>query len=256
MERAAIAYLEEHREANLSIWTEALFPAELLLLHVSPVYYGFGAPKGDGAAVVLIPGFLCPDAYLVPLSSWLGRIGYAPLFSGIGFNADCPNVLIKEKLNKIIDDALETTGQKVHLIGHSLGGIIARALAAQRSKDVASVITLGAPFRGIVAHRSILRAAEVVRLRIVEERNATVLPNCYSGRCTCDFVRSVKRCMPPCVLETAIYTQDDGVVDWQYCTTHDSNADFAVPGTHVGLPFNPAVYKIISERLAEATGTA
>jgi hypothetical protein len=62
--------------------------------------------------------------------------------------------------------------------------------------------------------------------------------------------------MPSKVLETAIYTQDDGVVDWQYCTTTDCNADFAVRGTHVGLPFNPAVYQIIADRLAEASGAA
>ena len=256
MARTRTTYLEEHKEANLSIWSEALFPAELLFLHASPVYYGFGVPQGDRAAVVLIPGFLAPDAYLMPLRWWLERIGYTPVCSGIGFNADCPNVLIDEKLNETIEDALEATGRKVHLIGHSLGGIIARALAAQRSKDIASVITLGAPFRGIVAHRTVLRAAERVRLRVVEDRKATVLPDCYTGRCTCDFVKSLRRCMPPCVLETAIYTEEDGLVDWQYCTTNDCNADFAVRGTHVGLPFNPAVYQIIADRLAEATYTA
>ncbi len=252
MGRTRATYLQEHLEANVSIWTEALFPAEVLLLHASPVYYGFGVSKGDGSAVILLPGFLCPDAYLIPLGSWLERIGYVAVYSGFGFNADCPNALIEEKLNTVVDDALEATGQKVHLIGHSLGGVIARALAAQRCEDIASVITLGAPFRGIVAHRSILHAAEKVRSRIIEERKSRVLPDCYTGRCTCDFVRSVKQCMPDCVLETAIYTEADGVVDWQYCTTNDCNADFAVCGTHVGLPFNPAVYQIIADRLCAA----
>ncbi len=251
MDRTRGSYLEDQREANISIWTEALFPAEVLLLHASPVYYGFGVPDGDESAAILIPGFLCPDAYLIPLGSWLERIGYVAVQSGIGFNADCPNALIEEKLNEVVDDALKTTAKKVHLIGHSLGGVIARGLAAQRPQDVASVITLGAPFRGIVAHRSILHAAEKVRSRIVEERKG-VLPDCYTGRCTCDFVRSIKRCMPDGVLETAIYTEADGVVDWQYCTTDDCNVDFAVCGTHVGLPFNPAVYQIIADRLAEA----
>jgi triacylglycerol lipase len=226
MGRTLLTYLEDHQETTVPIWTEALFPAELLFLHAAPVYYGLGVPRGDGTAVVLIPGFLAPDAYLLPLHWWLGRIGYAALGSGIGFNADCPNVLIEEKLNKTIEEALEVTGRKVHLIGHSLGGIIARAVAAQRPKDVASVITLGAPFRGIVAHRTVLRAAESVRLRVVQERKAGVLADCYTGRCTCDFVKSVRKCMPSKVLETAIYTQDDGVVDWQYCTTTDATQIF------------------------------
>ena len=53
--------------------------------------------------------------------------------------------------------------RKIHLIGHSLGGIIARSVAAQRPDDVASVITLASPFRGTVAHRTVLQAAEAVR---------------------------------------------------------------------------------------------
>ena len=149
---------EESQEANVPILGEVMFAAELLLLHAAPVYYGLGIPHGDGSAVILLPAFLCPDAYLAPMHQWLARIGYKSFFSGIGFNTECPNLLIKQQLNATIGKALATSGRKVHLIGHSLGGIIARAIAAQRPSDVASVITLGAPFRGTVAHSSILYA--------------------------------------------------------------------------------------------------
>ena len=44
--------------------------------------------------------------------------------------------------------------------------------------------------------------------------------------------------MPDSVLETAIYTQHDGVVDWRYCMTGNADNDFEVPGTHIGLAFN------------------
>jgi pimeloyl-ACP methyl ester carboxylesterase len=253
MGRAQITYLEDHQEAKVPIWNEALFAAELLLLHASPVYYGLGVPRGNSAAVVLIPGLLCADAYLMPMRWWLERIGYAAIYSGIGFNAECPNILIQECLNGTINEALESSGQRVHLIGHSLGGIMARSIAAQRPKDVASVITLGAPSRGIVAHRSVLGVAERVRLQIVEEHGSGVLPDCYTGRCTCDFVKSARRSMPASVLETAIYTEDDGIVDWHYCTNDDCNTDFAIRGTHIGLAYNPSAYSIIAERLAEAT---
>src|SRR5690242_19628352 len=147
-------------EANVSLWTEALCGAELLLLHTSPVFYGFGVPRGDGSGVVIIPGFLGTDVYLLELHAWLGRIGYRPYFSGIGLNADCPNLLIRYRLSETIEAALKETGRKIHLIGHSLGGVLARSVAGQRPKDVASVITLAAPFRGTVVHRTVLRAAE------------------------------------------------------------------------------------------------
>jgi triacylglycerol lipase len=242
----------DYEEANLPILTELLFAAELILLHAAPVYYGLGAPKGDDSGVVLIPGFLCPDHYLLPLHRWLGRIGYLSFRSGISLNAECPNILIRHCLNDAIDKALDKTGRKIHLIGHSLGGIMARSIAGQRAKDIASVITLGAPFRGTVAHSGILRAADAVRHRILKKHGPGVLPACYTARCTCDFVDSLQRDVPSSVLETAIYTHDDGLVDWRYCKTDNPETDFQVTGTHIGLAFNPSVYGIIADRLAQA----
>jgi len=239
-------------EADVTIWKEALFGAEFLLLHASPVYYGLGVPRGNGSGVVLVPGFLGTDAYLAQLRSWLQRIGYRPYFSGIGLNAQCPNLLIQRKLNESMERALGETGRRIHLIGHSLGGIIARSIANQRPDDIASVITLASPFRGTVVHKAVLRAAEAVRVQILEEHGTNVLPTCYTGRCTCRFLDSLKRKLPKSVLETAIFTRNDGVVDWHYCVTGNPRADFEVPGTHIGLAFNPSVYGIIANRLAAA----
>ena len=244
--------LQSNEAADISIWTEALFTAELLLLHAAPVYYGLGVTHGNGSGVILIPGLLAPDLYLHPMHSWLGRIGYEPYFAGIACNAHCPNLLIEGRLNDAIKRALAETGRKVHLIGHSLGGIIARSIAAQRPDDVASVITLAAPFRGTVAHKAVLHIIERVRDRILDEYSTDVLPDCYTTRCTCDFMDSLRRSMPKSVLETAIYTKQDGIVDWRYCKTNSLHADIAVTGTHLGLVFNPSVYSAIAHRLAEA----
>lgn len=245
-------FQSEIAEADVTLWKEALFAADLLLLHASPVYYGLGIPRGDRSAVVLVPGFLGTDAYLTQMHSWLSRIGYRPYFSGIGLNAECPNLLIQQRLNDNIDKALLDTERKIHLIGHSLGGIIARAVASQRPDDIASVVTLASPFRGTVVHRTVLRAAEAVRKHILEEHGRGVLPTCYTGACTCDFIDSLRRKIPHSVLETAIYTRNDGIADWRYCMTGAAECDFEVPGTHVGLAFNAAVYAIIAKRLALA----
>lgn len=239
-------------EADVTLWTEALFAAELLLLHAAPVFYGFGVPRGDGSGVVIIPGFLGTDIYLMEMHAWLGRIGYRPYFSGIGVNAECPNLLIQRHLAATIKQAVEETGRKIHVVGHSLGGVIARSVAGQRPKQIASVITLAAPFGGAVAHRTVLRVAEAVRMRILQEHGRGVLPDCYTGRCTCDFIYSLRQDIPDSVLQTAIYTRDDGVVDWRCCVTRNPDVDFEVPGTHVGMAFNPSAYIIVAERLAMA----
>lgn len=245
-------YIRDMLEADVSPWTEALFAAELLLLRASPVYYGLGIPRGDKSGVVIIPGFLGTDTYLLEMNAWLRRIGYRPYFSGIGVNAECPNLLIQWRLKATIDKARQQTRRKIHLIGHSLGGIIARSIAHQRPQDIASVITLGSPFRGAVAHGNVLRAAESIRRKILEEHGPNVLPACYTGHCTCDFIESLRSVTPLSVATTAIYTRTDGVVDWRYCITGDPEIDCEVPGTHVGLAFNSTVYTTVAERLAAA----
>lgn len=245
-----------HVEAAVSIWKEVLFGAELLLLHASPVFYGLGVPRGDNSGVVIIPGFLATDDHVRHLHSWLQRIGYRPYFSGIGINAGCPNLLVRERVTATIDRAIAETGRKIHLIGHSLGGIMARSIAARRPSKIASVIALASPFRGTVAHRSVLQVAESIRQQTLIEQGHKVPRGCSTSHCTCVFVKSLRREISPDVVETAIYTRDDGVVDWRYCRTGDSAIDFEVPGTHLGLVFNPSVYTIIAARLAEAGAMA
>jgi hypothetical protein len=78
------------------------------------------------------------------------------------------------------------------------------------------------------------------------------LPDCYTARCTCDFVCSLRTAIPDEVAQTAVYTKDDGVVDWRYCVTGDPDIDFEVPGTHIGMVYNASAYSVIAERLAAA----
>jgi pimeloyl-ACP methyl ester carboxylesterase len=225
--------------------------AEYLGLHAALVYYGSGVPRGDASGVLLIPGFLSTDVYMLELYAWLRRIGYRPYFSGIGLNAECPDLLVKHRLNQTIDRALDETGRRIHIIGHSLGGVIARSIACQRTADVASVITLGAPFRdGGVLHSRVLQAAEIVRRRILLEHGPRVLDECYTGRCSCDFVTCARGGVPAATAQTAVYTRDDRVIDWRYCKTGDPKVDVEVTGTHAGLVFNALVFEIIGSRLA------
>jgi len=241
---------KKHEAVPLPIWLEALAAIEMLCLRVSPVYWGFALPPGDGSAVVVIPGFMMTDVFMAELHGWLRRIGYRPYFSGIGLNAECPNLLIRQQLAQTIEKARKATRRKVHLVGHSLGGVIARAAAAQMPDSIASVITLGSPFQGVAAHYSILRIAEWVRSRIHQRHGGAVLPECYTAACTCNFLEAIAGDFPPGVSQTAIYTKSDGIVDWHVCSAGDPSIDCEVSATHLGLVFNPIVYQLIGQRLA------
>jgi pimeloyl-ACP methyl ester carboxylesterase len=243
---------QEHPdERPLTKWHESLFGIDLLMLHAAPVYYGVGVPEGDGSAVIMIPGFMHSDVYLVVMYAWLKRLGYRPYYSGIDLNAECPDLLIKHHLNQLVDEARKETGEKVHLIGHSLGGVIARSLATQRPAAIASVITLGSPFPGVVLERELLRETEVVRRFIQSQHSDTVPQECYTDGCQCEFMRALRRGVPSRVSHTAIFTKSDGVIDWRSCRTGDREVDVEVGGTHAGLAFNTNAYATIAERLAK-----
>jgi pimeloyl-ACP methyl ester carboxylesterase len=239
----------DERAVSLPLWRELFVGIDWLSLRSSPVFYGFGVPRGDRSAVVLVPGFLGTDSYLRELHCWLQRIGYRPYMSRIGRNAECLDLLM-DRLLVTIEAAARDTDGRVHLVGHSLGGILSRAAATRRPDLVASVITLGSPFRGIRSHPLVLAASRRVRARIASEGQTRDPRACYTGYCTCPTVTAWGQPLPSSVSQLAIYTRSDGIVDWRFCLTGDRAADAEVLGTHVGLAFNPFVFSRIAAHLA------
>jgi Palmitoyl protein thioesterase len=158
-ERMPKARFLPHQEISspVPILCEPCSLLEFATLRMSPVYYGLGVPAGDGRAVVIVPGFLGIDLILFELHAWLARISYRPYFSGMGLAAECPDVLAQNLL-LTIERAYVETGRRVHLVGHSLGGIFARSAAVRMPDHIASVTTLGSPFRGLVVHPSFLHS--------------------------------------------------------------------------------------------------
>lgn len=252
---AAEAEAPSMKPAAVPLWREALVGVDWLALRASPVYYGVGIPRGNGDPVIVIPGFLGSDTYLMEMYNWLRRIGYTPYYSRIGRNAECPDVL-RERLFATMDEAHIETGTKLRLIGHSLGGLLARSAAHERPDLVAQVICLASPFNDIRVHPMVLAAAGFVRDRIRGQRKPTVNEerrDCYTGECTCAFANSIRDEFPESVARHAIYTETDGVVDWQSCVEEEDELNTKVNGTHSGLAFNPQVYRRVARLLAEVS---
>ncbi len=222
------------------IWREALWGLDWLSLRLSPVYLGLGVPRGDGSPVVLVPGFLTTDAYLVEMYFWLQRIGYSPFLSGIGVNADCIQALSR-RLEKTIAEAHESTGRPVRVIGHSLGGFLARMVALRRPDIITQLISLGAPIKTLQAHPAVMAAAKAVNRR-----------SCSDEACECRADHCVPS-PPPSVRRAALYSRDDGVMDWRNCLEPETSLNHEVGGTHIGLVFNARVYRVVGELLAQPT---
>ncbi len=236
-----------HQQAvRVPIWREARLIPEWLRLKTSPVLAGQNIPHGNSSAVVTIPGFMCSDLYTNCLTNWLQRIGYRAYPSGLARNNDCVEKSLCQVL-ATIEQAVAETGGKVHLIGHSLGGVMARIAALQRPELIASVITLAAPFRGIRAHSYVLWLGRRVRRRVQSED----APQCFTGFCHCPSVTALQKDLPTDVPHCAIYTKTDGIVDWRTCIHDDPLYNAEVSGTHIGLVFNRQVYQLIGQWLEE-----
>jgi pimeloyl-ACP methyl ester carboxylesterase len=245
----ANSFRSDQKSALRPIWRESFVGLDWIALHAAPVYYGFGVPRGDGSAVITVPGFMGTDLYLQELHCWLRRIGYRSYVSEIGRNADCLDLLV-ERLLETIQRAHDETNGVVHLIGHSLGGVLALSASSLRPDIVSSVITLGSPFRGIHSHPVILEMSRIVRNSIRKARRNRSKPACFTGYCDCNAVAALQIPCPHPIRHTAVYTKTDGVIDWRVCVNDDPATNVEVQSTHIGLVFNPWVYELIANRLA------
>lgn len=118
--------------------------AEFGMLMQDPIYWGWNAPRGDGHPVLVIPGLGGGDTYLRPLRGWLRRIGYTPVKSEIERNPGWSEELV-QALTRIAEREVARSGRKVSILGHSMGGLLGRSVAARRPDLVRQVITLGSP---------------------------------------------------------------------------------------------------------------
>ncbi len=196
-------------------------------------------PQGDGHPVLVIPAFLTSDAFTATLRGSLTKLGYDPHPWGLGLNTGLHQSKL-ERLQKRLKEIVLQRQQKITIIGWSLGGLYARALANMNSEHVRQVITLGSPF-GIPTVESEGVQSAVGRIFMLLNSGGTDpmmdKPELWQNT--------------PSVPFTGIYTESDGVVHWHYCLDEkqERSENIRVPGSHVGLTHNPAVLYLLADRL-------
>ena len=119
-------------------------PIELARLLADPVFRGRDVPRGDGRLVVVIPGLFGNDLYLEPLRYWLRNIGYSPVSSSLWVNAGCLLRLQEQVLAQVVR-LMNGKTDPIALIGHSRGGVLARAIAGRLCGQVSHLVELGSP---------------------------------------------------------------------------------------------------------------
>jgi pimeloyl-ACP methyl ester carboxylesterase len=233
--------------------TETSAPLELARLLADPVYRGAGVPRGDGRHVLVLPGLLGNDLYLVPLHTWLLRIGYRPVISRILFNAGCPQRMTETVARSV--DASIPPGTPFAIIGHSRGGMLGWAIAAHHAERVTDLILLGSPAPAIaaVARRGMWGSAtaaaneRVVRTSDLFRRMMT--PDCTVPACGCPYVGALGSLLDVRTKITSIFSMEDPVVPAE-ASMAPGATNIRVSGSHSGLANNAEVYRAIASALA------
>jgi predicted alpha/beta hydrolase family esterase len=235
------------------LWREALWPTELIQLYCSPVFWGRGVEHGSGQSVIVIPGFLANDIIMLPMRQWLNRIGYKSHAANILWNTDCPNKTA-DTLARQVAVIRRKTGRKVMLIGHSLGGMLAKSVVQKIPEFIDRVVTVGSPFRDIVqAHPSVVSVWDYLKVGQGRLVGRNLHASCGTGYCMCDFVRHMIQPQQISVPQFAVYSRNDGVVGWQSCAEEDPALNTEVnKASHLGLAFQVDSYRAIANRLAQA----
>jgi len=224
------------------------------------------ASKSPKLPIILFPGFASDDRYLKPLAYYLQRYSYQTEGWGLGVNLagiNLPHTL--EDLSDawdveptadyqvdnykgeggvayLCDQAIARVKQRsrelnspVVLIGWSLGGYLARETARDLPKEVAQVITFGAP---VVGGPKYTTAATVFKRKGFDldwvEREV--------GK------REQRLIQQPI---TAIFSKSDGVVDWHAAIDKfSSNVEhIEVNAPHLGMGFRREIWRLVKDRL-------
>ena len=110
------------------------------------------ARRGSAEPVIILPGFMADDRSTALLRAFVQSIGYSTSGWLLGTNR-LPMMQYLPALRDQMMDLKAKFGGKVHLIGWSRGGMIARELARDYPELVKQVITIGTPVRGDLQHR-------------------------------------------------------------------------------------------------------
>ncbi|MFK7894997.1 MAG: esterase/lipase family protein [Myxococcota bacterium] len=212
------------------------------LLEIPQLAWSFGdlrkEPAGDGSTVIVLPGFGADDRSTWPLRRFLTEIGY----DARGWGRGTHTMRVEESLfamRDAVEECVSERGQKLFLVGWSLGGYVAREVARELPDAIRHVVTLGSPVIGGPKYTSTARVARAQGLDI-DAIEAAV---------------DERKSVPLRVPLTAIYSRTDGIVAWQACVDPEGDAPIEhveVETSHLGLGYKSGVYRVIARRLAGA----
>jgi pimeloyl-ACP methyl ester carboxylesterase len=210
-------------------------------------YAASGVPHSD-EPVILVPGFMAGDLTLHAMSRTLRRRGFRTYKAHIRANVGCTRAAADD-LETRIESIVIKRGSPVRIVGHSLGGMLARGLAVRRPDLVAGIVTMGSPMLAPGAHHLLLTASVDLLCRLSGAGVPGLMAaDCVAGDCARESFDESREPLPSDVSFTAIYSRRDGIVDWRACIDPAAHA-VEVTASHTGMALDPRVIDVVTDAL-------
>ena len=198
--------------------------------------------------VILVPGFMAGDGSLSLMARALRAQGLRTYRSHIHANIGCTANAAAQLESRLEAIALRR-GTRVQVVGHSLGGMLARGVAVRRPDLVSGIVTLGSPMLAPAAHHLVLSWGVDTLVRLSRAGLPGLMAeDCVAGACARESFDESRSPMPADVGFTAIYSKRDGIVDWRACID-----PLAVPvevtASHLGMALDPRVIDHVAAAL-------
>ena len=192
----------------------------------------------DMSPVLVLGGFLSHPFHYAPFENMLARLGYE-VHHDAALNCRRFRAHV-DRLVARVDAICERAGKPVRIVGHSLGGLQAMAVLAERPDAVGQVVAVASPVAGGTPWAPLQQAAE--RILGVRARDTRVL----------------RRMIEPYAARiTTISTPHDPIAPPRVCAVAGAgnvvlstvtSADRAV-ASHVGVIFMPSALRVIVRSL-------
>lgn len=201
--------------------------------------------KPLGLPVLLIHGYGCNSGYWHPFSKKLFRAGIThhaidmePIFGGI----DDYVPLVQQAIVRL---CVETGSERIIILAHSMGGLVARAYLRDHGYSrIAKIITLGTPHHGTVL------ANCAIGLNSKQMRRLGRFPPGKSSDWLTALTQSEKDARY--TLFTSIYSLHDNIITPQSSCFLSGAKNIPLLGIgHVGLAIHPTCQALILEEIRQ-----